>query len=142
MQANLLDLDLGGARFDAIFANAVLFHLPSAALPALLDKIVAALAPAGVFFASNAHGFGEDKEGWTQGRTPGTRSYVSWLSEESWCAMCRAAGLELVELYYRPPGRPRERQPFLGTAWRVATTIKSVSGEEGAAERREAVGSS
>ena len=120
LASNLLDLDLGGERFDAIYANAVLFHLPSAALPALLSKVAAALRTDGVFFASNAHGFGEDKEGWTAGRTPATKSYVSWLSEETWCSLCRAAGLELLELYYRPPGLPRERQPFLCTAWRVA----------------------
>ena len=133
---NLLDLDLGDSSFDAIYANAVLFHLPSAAMPSLLSKVVAALRPGGVFLASNAHGFGEDKEGWTDGRTAGTRSYVSWLSEKTWCALCEDAGLELIELYYRPPGRPRERQPFLGTAWRVA----SQAGEASAASSEEVAG--
>lgn len=115
---NLLDLDVPSASFDAVFANAVLFHLPSAALPRVLARIQVALRPGGIFFASNAHGFGEDKEGWTSGRTPSTRSYVAWLSEKTWCRLCRDAGFELVELFYRPPGRPREQQPFLGTAWR------------------------
>ena len=115
---NLLDLEAARGAYDGVYANAVLFHLPRAALPALLRKVFAALRPGGVFFASNAHGFGEDKEGWTRGRTAATRSYVCWLSERSWCDLCEAAGFECLELYYRPPDRPRPQQPFLATAWR------------------------
>eukprot|EP00928_Gymnodinium_smaydae_P073150 TRINITY_DN56392_c0_g1_i1.p1 TRINITY_DN56392_c0_g1~~TRINITY_DN56392_c0_g1_i1.p1 ORF type:complete len:245 (-),score=55.18 TRINITY_DN56392_c0_g1_i1:31-702(-) len=118
LQQDLLELALPGERFDGIFANAVLFHIPSAALPRVLSELYAALRPGGVLFASNAHGFGEDKEGFTQGRTPGTRSWVCWLSEESWKAYCVKAGFELLDLYYRPPGKPREQQPFLATVWR------------------------
>ena len=28
------------------------------------------------------------------------------------------AGLELLDSYYRPPGKAREQQPFLATVWR------------------------
>lgn len=118
---DLSALELPPARFDGIFANACLFHLPLAALPAALAALHQALRPHGVLFVSNAHGFGEDKEGWTSGRTPATRSYVCWLSAETWIATCQAAGFELVgEPFYRPPGRPRERQPFLATVWSKA----------------------
>ena len=55
---------------------------------------------------------------YAQGRTAGTRSYVCWLSEGSWVRHCEEAGLELLDLYYRPPGKPREQQPFLATVWR------------------------
>jgi len=96
----------------------VLFHLPSQMLPETLRVLHTALRPGGVFFSSNAHGFGEDKEGWTQGRTPGNRSWVCWLSEETWCRYMETAGFQLLKSYYRPPGKPRAQQPFLATVWR------------------------
>jgi SAM-dependent methyltransferase len=117
-EQDLSSLDLPVARFDGIFANACLFHLPSAALPGALKTLHKALRSGGILFVSNAHGFGEDKEGWTRGRTQGTSSYVCWLSEKSWVEICTAAGFELLERFYRPPGKPRNQQPFLATVWR------------------------
>lgn len=117
-QQSLTDLTLPEERFDAIFCNACLFHVPSAALPHTLATLGAALRPGGVLFVSNAHGFGEDREGWTQGRTAATRSYVTWLSEDTWLQTCKeATGLNLLQSYYRPPGKPRSMQPFLATVW-------------------------
>ena len=118
-QQDLASLDLPPHRFDAVFCNACLFHLPRVALPGALAALRGTLRGGGVLFVSNAHGFGEDKEGWTRGRTPGTQSYVCWLSEETWCKACKAAGFELLDLFYRPPGKPREHQPFLATVWRA-----------------------
>ncbi|CAE8622429.1 unnamed protein product [Polarella glacialis] len=121
-EQDLSALELPPERFDGIFANACLFHLPSAALPAALAQLRLALRPGGVLFVSNAHGFGEDKEGWTCGRTEQTRSYVCWLSEETWVATCTRAGFQLLDSYYRPPGKPRAQQPFLATVWRRPAT--------------------
>lgn len=118
LQQDLTRLSVPRISFDGIFANAVLFHIPRDRIDALLWKLYSALRPGGVFFASNAHGFGEDREGWTEGRTVETRSWVCWLSESSWKAHCVKAGFVLEDLYYRPPGLPRERQPFLATVWR------------------------
>ena len=92
-EQDLSALDLPCGRFDGIFANACLFHLPRVALPAALAAFYQALRPHGILFVSNAHGFGEDKEGWTSGRTPSTRSYVCWLSEETWVANVRGGRL-------------------------------------------------
>lgn len=117
-QQDLQQLSLPPAAFDGIFANACLFHVPSASLPRMLRELNSALREGGALFVSNAHGFGEDKEGWTSGRTPSTRSYVCWLSEETWNRHCREAGFELIESFYRPPNRPRSQQPFLATVWR------------------------
>jgi SAM-dependent methyltransferase len=117
-EQDLSALELPRGRFDGIFANACLFHLPRVALPAALATFHQALRPHGILFVSNAHGFGEDKEGWTGGRTPSTRSYVCWLSEETWVETCQDAGFELINSFYRPSGKPRAQQPFLGTVWR------------------------
>ena len=55
-------------RFDGVFANACLFHVPSAVLPATLAELRDSLRPGGIFLASNVHGFGKDREGWVPGR--------------------------------------------------------------------------
>mmetsp|Transcript_22650 Transcript_22650/g.34353 ORF Transcript_22650/g.34353 Transcript_22650/m.34353 type:complete len:235 (-) Transcript_22650:159-863(-) len=117
-EQNLATLNLPPLRFDAVFCNACLFHLPLAALSSALTALQATLRDGGILFVSNAHGFGKDQEGWTNGRTPTTRSYVCWLSEDTWIQTCEAAGFELLDKFYRPPGKPREQQPFLATVWR------------------------
>ena len=111
-------LDLPAESFDGAFANASLFHVPSESLPDVLRRIFESLKPGGVFFASNAHGFGEDKEGWTQGRVEGGARYVCWQSEGTWCATMQTAGFVELDRYYRPAGQPRERQPWFATVWR------------------------
>ena len=113
LQQDFTELDLPAETFDGVFANAALFHVPSEHLPGVLREIHGCLKPDSIFFCSNAQGFGEDKEGWTGGRTPATRSWVCWLSEATWRRYCEAAGFELVTSYYR--GRT---SAFLATVWR------------------------
>jgi SAM-dependent methyltransferase len=107
---DFLALVLPPARFDGIFANASLFHVPSCALPRVLGELRAALKPRGILFASNPRGDGQ--EGW-QGERYGT-----WWGFDAWCAQVTAAGFELVDHYYRPSGLPRAQQPWLATVWR------------------------
>jgi len=103
-------LDLPPERFDGVFANASLFHVPRAVLPRVLAQLRRALRPAGILFASNPRG--DDSEGWSAGR------YGAWHTPESWRRYGEEAGFEEVEHYFRPPGLPRERQPWLATVWR------------------------
>ncbi len=63
---DFLALDLPAERFDGIFANASLFHVPRAELPRVLRELHAALKPGGVLFCSNPRGSNE--EGWNGGR--------------------------------------------------------------------------
>jgi SAM-dependent methyltransferase len=65
-QQDMLTMTLPPASFDGVFANAVLFHLPSLALPGVLDQLHAALKPGGVLLASNPRG--QDEEGFLDGR--------------------------------------------------------------------------
>ena len=65
-QQDLLAMTLPPASFDGVFANAVLFHVPSRALPGVLDRLHAALKPDGVLLASNPRG--QDEEGFVDGR--------------------------------------------------------------------------
>lgn len=109
-QQDFVDLDLPAAQFDGVFANAVLFHVPSAALPGVLRALHACLKPGGVLFSSNPRG--QNQEGWNGAR------YGSYHDEARWAAYVQDAGFTLVEQYYRPPGLPRDQQPWLATVWR------------------------
>ena len=52
-QQDLLQLQLPTESFDGIFANAVLFHVPSAELPGVLARLHEALKAGGVLFCAN-----------------------------------------------------------------------------------------
>lgn len=110
LEQNFLALDLQPSRFDGVFANAVLFHVPRQELPRVLRELLAALKPGGVLFASNPHGTGQ--EGWYGER------YGVYLDWETWRREVTAAGFLEVTHYYRPPGLPREQQPWLASVWR------------------------
>ena len=107
---DFLDLHLPTARFDGVFANAALFHVPSQELPGVLRKLHAALKPRGVLFSSNPHG--NDDEGWTRGR------YGAYHRIETWRRHVSSAGFVELAHYYRPEGLPRDQQPWLATVWR------------------------
>jgi SAM-dependent methyltransferase len=110
LEQDFLRLDLPGESFDGVFANAVLFHVPSKELPRVLRELRLALKPRGVLFSSNPHGHNE--EGWTRGR------YGAYHDWETWCRYLTQAGFEELHHYYRPPGLPREQQPWLASSWR------------------------
>ena len=109
-EQDLLKLDLPAARFDGVFANAVLFHVPSQELARVLGELHATLKPGGVLFSSNPRGANE--EGWNRGR------YGAYHDLEAWRGYAVGAGFVEIEHYYRPPGLPREQQPWLATVWR------------------------
>jgi SAM-dependent methyltransferase len=109
---DFLRLRLPAEHFHGIFANASLFHVPSQELPRVVRELWAALKPAGVLFSSNPHG--DNEEGWS-GERYGV--YHNW---ERWRQLVSAAGFEEITHYYRPPGLPREQQPWLASLWRKA----------------------
>jgi len=110
IEQDFLALSLPRRRFDGVFANASLFHVPGAELPRVLGEIHASLKPAGVLFASNPRG--DDGEGWHGER------YGSYWSLERWTAMLTAAGFQALGHYYRPKDKPRDQQPWLASVWR------------------------
>jgi SAM-dependent methyltransferase len=112
LHQDFLALELPVAHFDGVFANASLFHVPAQELPRVLGELRATLRPAGVLFCSNPHG--RNEEGWNRGR------YGTYLDAATWQEVATAAGFVLLEHYYRPPGLPRSRQPWLATVWRKA----------------------
>jgi SAM-dependent methyltransferase len=109
-QQDFLRLDLPAGRFDGVFANAALFHVPSQELPRVLPELRATLKPRGVLFSSNPRG--ENEEGWSQGR------YGAYHELIAWRAYLTAAGFVELAHYFRPAGLPQEQQPWLATVWR------------------------
>ena len=110
LEQDFLRLDLPAGGFDGIFANAVLFHVPSKELPRVLCELRAALKPGGVLFSSNPRGANE--EGWNKGR------YGVYHDLEAWRRYLTGAGFSELGHYYRPEGLPREQQPWLASVWR------------------------
>ncbi|SFW79729.1 Methyltransferase domain-containing protein [Pseudomonas sp. NFACC09-4] len=109
-QQDFLELDLPDERFDGIFANAVLFHIPVQELPRVLKQLRATLKPGGVLFSSNPRG--ENQEGWNGQR------FGAYHDLAAWRALLTEAGFVELEHYYRPAGLPREQQPWLASVWR------------------------
>ena len=107
---DFLALDLPEGRFDGVFANASLFHVPVQELPRVLGELHATLKPGGVLFSSNPRGANE--EGWNKGR------FGVYHDLEVWRAYLQQAGFTELEHYYRPEGLPREQQPWLASVWR------------------------
>ncbi|WP_456292231.1 class I SAM-dependent methyltransferase [Pseudomonas sp. AK106] len=112
LHQNFLELNLPNERFDGIFANASLFHVPRQELPRVLRELHAALKPGGVLFSSNPRG--DNQEGWKGER------YGAFHDLASWTGLLTEAGFTEVEHYYRPAGLPRDQQPWLASVWRKA----------------------
>jgi SAM-dependent methyltransferase len=112
LEQSFLALDLPEGRFDGVFANAALFHVPSLELGRVLRELHAALKPGGVLFASNPRG--EGQEGWQGDR------YGAYHDLQTWRGYMSDAGFTELTHYYRPPGLPREQQPWLASVWRKA----------------------
>ena len=119
LEQSFLALDLPGSHFDGVFANAVLFHVPSQELPHVLRELLATLKPGGVLISSNPRGDGQ--EGWNGDR------YGAFHSWEAWRGFVTAAGFVELTHYFRPTGVPREQQPWLASVWRKPMAIGKMS---------------
>ena len=110
LNQDFLELDLPDAHFHGVFANATLFHVPTQELAQVLARLRGALAPRGVLFSSNPRG--SNVEGWNGSR------YGAYHDLGAWTRFVVEAGFEPVDHYYRPPGKPRDQQPWLASTWR------------------------
>ncbi|WP_397474764.1 class I SAM-dependent methyltransferase [Pusillimonas sp.] len=109
---DFLKLDLPDAYFDGVFANASLFHVPTADIGRVLLELNACLKPGGVLLSSNPRG--ANQEGWNGARYGVYHDLASWRQD------LEQAGFTELDHYYRPDGLPREQQPWLVTLWRKA----------------------
>ncbi|HEX3852035.1 MAG TPA: class I SAM-dependent methyltransferase [Polyangiaceae bacterium] len=112
LEQSFFELDLGEARFDGVFANASLFHVPRALLERVLRELYGCLVPGGVLFCSNPRSFDADHEGFNGER------YGSYLTTETWLEYIRAAGFVMERHYFRPSDKPPSEQPWLAVVAR------------------------
>jgi SAM-dependent methyltransferase len=112
---DFLALDLPENRFDGIFANASLFHVPSTDLPHVLVELRKTLKPRGVLFSSNPRG--NNEEGCYRDR------WCAYHDLDTWRRFVTGAGFTELEHYYRPAGLPRDQQPWLASVWRNETGV-------------------
>ncbi len=110
MQQDFVAMDLPAARFDGIFANASLFHVPRRELPRVLEELHETLKPGGVLFTSNPRGDNEE--------VMNGERLCSFHDLEAWRGYVGGAGFTELRHYYRPEGKPRDQQPWLATVWR------------------------
>ena len=117
---DFLDLQLPSQRFDGIFANASIFHVPTQELNRVLQQLYDCLKSEGVLFCSNPRG--SNIEQYSGGR------YGAFLEWKTWRAFVINVGFTELEHYYRPSGQPREQQPWLATLWRKSENPKFKAG--------------
>jgi len=110
LHQDFIAMTLPENHFDGVFANASLFHIPSQELPKVLLKLSKALTSGGVLFCSNPRG--NNDEGLSNDR------YSCFFNLDTWRNYVIAAGFVELRCYFRPPGLPRHRQPWLATVWR------------------------
>ena len=110
LHQDFLFMELPQERFDGIFANASLFHVPSCELPRVLCELHASLKIRGVLFCSNPRG--NNEEGLNGNR------YNCFHDLESWRSFVTNAGFVELHHYFRPEGLPRDKQPWVATVWR------------------------
>ena len=96
LEQNFLELKLPSSHFDGVFANAVLFHVPTQELPRILRELQATLKPGGVLFTSNPRGDGQ--EGWNGDR------YGAFHDWQTWRDFVCAAGFVELSHFYCPKG--------------------------------------
>lgn len=110
LHQDFLAMTLPESHFDGVFANASLFHVPSSELPRILLDLFLTLKPRGVLLCSNPRG--NNDEGLNDDR------YSCFFNPGTWREYVTGAGFTEVQRYFRPPGLPRHRQPWLVTVWR------------------------
>ena len=105
LHQRFLELDLIEDRFDGVFANASLFHVPGRELPRVLTALHATLRTGGILFSSNPRG--NDEEGWSGQR------FGHFMTFETSRKYLEASGFTVLDHYYRPKDRPFHEQPWL-----------------------------
>ena len=116
LHQDFLALELPEGQFDGVFANASLFHVPSQELPRILLELSASLKSRGVLFCSNPRG--DNQEGLSGER------YSCFFDLDTWRDYLSAAGFFELQYYFRPPGLPRHKQPWLASVWRKGEIMR------------------
>jgi SAM-dependent methyltransferase len=108
LEQSFLSLDLPANHFDGIFANASLIHVPTHEMLRVLKDLRKSLVDRGSLVLSMMRG---DSEGFSH-RPTGSR-YVAGWEYDTLAPQLLAAGFQILNHYYRPPGLSIEQQSWL-----------------------------
>ncbi len=107
---DFLNLKLPKKKFDGIFANASIFHIPSQCLNDVLSHIYNSLKYEGVFFCSNPKGL--NYEGWSSNR------YGSYYNLDLWLKIMQKKGFKKINHFFRPKNLPKDEQKWIASTWK------------------------
>ncbi len=107
-EQSFLSLNLPANHFDGIFANASLIHVPTNEMLRVLQDLHESLVDRGTLVMSMMRG---NYEGFSE-RPTGSR-YVAGWEYATLAPQLLAAGFQISNHYYRPPGMPIEQQSWL-----------------------------
>ena len=110
LHQNFIELDIPTQSFHGIFANASLFHIHKSRLLDVLKTFYQSLRKDGIVFCSNPRGPNIEQMN--------DLRYGNYMDVSGWSQMFAKAGFEPLEHYFRPPGFPREEQPWLAMVWK------------------------
>ncbi|QCR44781.1 hypothetical protein C1N91_15800 [Curtobacterium sp. SGAir0471] len=111
--ARVLDVrrDGWGGPYDAVFANAVLLHVPRSDTAAVLERARDAVRPGGVLAATVKRGDGDgDGDGWSDRKLADPRWFTYW-DEDGLAAVVTNAGWAAVDV--RETTRPGAEERWL-----------------------------
>jgi hypothetical protein len=109
LEQSFLHLELPSQRYDGVFADAVLFHVPRQVLPQVLrNRRPVCGRAAGCSVPTRA----------AMVRRLERRALRRIPRLATWRALVTAAGFDELDRFYRPPGLPIGRQPWLASVWR------------------------
>ena len=117
---NFIELSLPINRFDGVFANATLFHVPKQSIENALVALWKTLLPGGVLFTSNPRG--NDEEGVSGGR------FGVYYQDETWLDLVKTLRIENgrfepIRQYFRPPDAPPDQRRWFATVWRKRVRV-------------------
>jgi len=104
LHQSFLELDLPQEKFDGVFANASLFHIPRQEFARVLLQLHRALRSGGILFSSNPRGSSEEFSG---------ERYGHFMEFEDTSRYLEVGGFTVIDHYYRPAGMPCAAQPWL-----------------------------
>jgi SAM-dependent methyltransferase len=116
LHQNFVDANLGVDRFDGIFANASLFHVPKEHLSRVLSLMYDALRKGGILFMSNPRGSSEQ---WLGER------YGHYMELDVTTHFLTGAGFTVLDHYYRPTDAPPDEQRWLAVVSQKSSDLSS-----------------
>jgi ubiquinone/menaquinone biosynthesis C-methylase UbiE len=98
IQGDLRDLPVASSRFDGVWANACLLHLPKADVGRCLTELRRVLRPAGVAFVAVQRGSGEELHVPSANNPVGAPRFFARYGLDEWLTVVSRDGFEVIDM--------------------------------------------